>query len=266
MRAFLLVIPFALTVIGSAHSADPFDPFAAAAIAPRSGAAVPPDATFRNAQGRTVRLRDYLGHGPVLLVPVYYQCPNICGTTLSYLATMVSALPFRSGEDFTLLVLSIDPRETPRQAAAAATRAGSSLAAAHFLTGAEPSIAETMNAIGFRYRWNPDVKQFAHASAVATLTSDGRLTRWLYGFSYQASDVRLALVEAGDGRVGTFTDRLLLLCYHYDPQTGRYSGLVWNLLRAIGAMTALALGGFAGLSIWRERRARRVHAGQDSAG
>jgi protein SCO1/2 len=127
----------------------------------------------------------------------------------------------------------------------------------HLLTGTQPAIDAVTGALGFQYAWDEELGQYAHASAVAVLTPDGRLSRWLYGLSYQPEDLRLAVVEAGRGAVGTLTDRILLLCYHYDPATGRYGGLVWTGLRVGGGLTILALLGYGGALILRERKRLR---------
>jgi protein SCO1 len=159
--------------------------------------------------------------------------------------------------------VSIDAREQPAEAAAAKSRAmaGAGSAelsrAAHFLTGSEASIGPLMRAIGFRYRWDPQLQQYAHVSAIALLTPDGHLARWLAGVGLQPHDLRLAVAEAGRGGIGGLVDRFMLLCYRYDPQTGRYTGLVDGALKIGAVLTVLAIAGPIAFALHRERRWRR---------
>ena len=246
------VAAVALLLLAPALAGASFDPFVAVNIDPPPHAAVPFDAAFRDADGRTVRLGDYFGVRPVVLAPVYFDCPNICGTTLTQLAHAVEASGLKPGVDFELIALSFDAREGPAEAMEAATRI--STHPIHLLTGAQAAIDAVTGALGFHYAWDKELGQFAHASAIAVLAPDGKLSRWLYGLSYQPEDLRLAVVEAGNGIVGTLADRILLLCYHYDPVTGRYGGLVWTALRISGGLSIVALLGFAAATIRRERR------------
>jgi protein SCO1/2 len=250
MKGAVAALAFLLSVPAAAGTA--FDPFTAVKIDPPPHAAVPVDALFLNGDGRSVRLGDYFGSRPVVLAPVYFDCPNICGTTLTQLARAVAASGLKPGTDFELVALSFDAREGPAQAAKAAARIPTR--PMHLLTGAQASIDAVTGALGFDYAWDKELGQFAHASAVAVLTPDGKLSRWLYGLSYQPEDLRLAVVEAGHGAVGTLTDRILLLCYHYDPVAGRYGGLVWTALRVAGGLCLVALLGYAAAMIRRERR------------
>jgi protein SCO1/2 len=238
------------------------DPFAAIGIDSRPGAGIPSEARFRDETGRAVALGDYLDHGPVILAPVYYRCPNLCGTTLRRLAASLGKVPLSPGTDYTVVAVSIDPREGPADAAEVKAQALESQSEAaragfHFLTGSEAAIASVMQAIGFRYRWDPELRQYAHAAAIAVLTPQGKIARWLYGFSYEPADLRLALVEAGQGRTGSLTDQILLLCYHYNPVTGRYDGLIQSVLQWACAATAF---GLFGLAVWCIRRERRMKA------
>jgi protein SCO1/2 len=250
MKGALVALALLLSVPAVADAR--FDPFAAAKIDPPPHAAVPPDAPFSDEKGRVVRLGDYFGARPIVLAPVYFECPNICGTTLTQLARAVDASGLKPGLDFTLVALSFDKEEGPAQAAQAAARIPTR--PIHLLTGTQPAIDTVTGALGFHYAWDKRLGQFAHASAVAVLMPDGRLSRWLYGLSYQPEDLRLAVVEAGHGVVGTIADRILLLCYHYDPVTGRYGGLVWTALRIGGAICILGLLGYAAARVRRERR------------
>lgn len=256
-----LLLALLLVVMGS-PSALAFDPFTKAGIDRRPNAAIPLDTAFRDETGRTLTLREAGEGRPILLVPVVHRCPNICGLTLAGIGEAVQLQKFVSGRDFTLVAFGIDPREGPDAAAQSiaglrqnfpALRAG-----VHGLTGDAASIAAVMKPLGYRYAWDNEINQYAHIAAVAVLTPDGRLSRWLYGITPDPTDVRLALTEAGEGRVGSWTDQLLLLCYHYDPQTGRYGPLIWMLLRVAGGATALVGLGWIGLALWRERRRKRA--------
>lgn len=256
-----------LAAAGPARADRPFDPFAAAGIEARPGAAVPAEAVLRDADGRSLRLGGLLGERPVILAPVYYNCPNLCGITLAALLDAVAALPWRPGDGFDLVALSIDPREGPAEATAARRAALDRLPQAgagarlHFLTGSAQAVAAVTDAIGFRYAWDPELRQYAHEAAIAVLTPDGRVARWLSGLDPRPLDLRLALVEAGQGKLGSAADRALLLCYHYDPKTGRYSGLVQAGLQAGGAATLLGLGSYVALALLRERRRGRRDGG-----
>jgi protein SCO1 len=217
------------------------------------------DVRFRDETGRSVSLRQ-LGRGrPVVLAPVQHRCPNICGFTLSGLAEAVAGQGYQPGRDFEIVAFGIDPRESATDAKVSADRLRGKLGASagegvRALVGRPADVSAAMRALGYRYGWDARIGQYAHVAAVAVLTADGRPARWLYGVQPQGNDLRLALTEAGRGRIGDLGDQLLLLCYRYDPHTGRYSGLVWTLLRASGGLTALVLGGFIALAAVRERR------------
>lgn len=244
-------------------ASEPFDPIAAVGIdTARQGDPVPADSRFVDQTGRAVRLGDLLDGRPVLLVPVYYRCPNVCGPALATLFNMLATLPYQAGQDYQVIAFSFDPKETPDDARAEQAKLAKrwpALARAtgvHYLTGDAANSAALAAAIGFRYRYDPAIQQYAHASAVAVLTGDGRLSRWLYGLGYQPTDLRLGLTEAGQGRLGGVTEQLLLLCYHYNPQSGTYNSLVIHLLQVGGVGTALGLALFIGVTLRRERHGR----------
>lgn len=255
-----LLLALLLIVLG-ASSALAFDPFAKAGIDRRPNAAVPLDKAFRDETGRTLTLRAAGEGRPILFVPVVHRCPNICGLTLAGIGEAVQLQKFVSGRDFTLVAFGIDPREGPAEASQSIDGLRQNFpalqAGVHGLTGDAASIAAVLKPLGYRYDWDADLNQYAHIAAVAVLTPDGRLSRWLYGITPDPTDVRLALTEAGQGRVGTWTDQLLLLCYHYDPKTGRYGALIWTLLRIGGAATALLGLAWIGFAVRRERRTAR---------
>jgi protein SCO1/2 len=226
----------------------------------RLGERLPLDLTFQDETGRTVALREYFGHGPVILVPAYYHCPMLCPLVLRGLTSALRAVPFDPGRDFTVLAFSFDPADTVATAAAekarvlADYRRPGAAAGWHFLTGDAAAIATLTRAIGFRYTWDAAHAQFAHASGVVVATPAGTIARYFFGIEYPPRDLRLALVDASAGRIGSVVDQLLLFCFHWDPTTGRYSRIALGAVRAAGAVTLLALGGFVVLMLRRERR------------
>src|SRR5580765_7396209 len=210
---------------------------------------LPLDLSFRDESGREVKLGQYFGQKPVLLAFVYYDCPMLCTQVLSAITSSLNVLSLDAGKDFEIVAVSFDPRETPAQAAAKKTIAlerynHPASGGWHFLTGDQPSIDSLTRAAGFRYAWDEQTKQFAHPTGIIVLTPDGRLARYLFGLEYGPRDLRLALVEASEGRIGTTVDSLLLYCFHYDPMTGRYGFAIMRALRLAGITTVLALGSF----------------------
>jgi protein SCO1 len=221
---------------------------------------LPLDTPLRDEQGGVVQLGDYFGKRPVVLVFAYYDCPMLCTLAINGLSSALKVLSLDPGADFEIVTVSIDPRDTP--AAAAAKKAGylerytrtGAAAGWHFLTGDQPSIDRLTRAAGFRYAWDPETKQFAHPTGIIVLTPDGRMARYLFGIEYGPRDLRLAIIEASDGNVGSPVDALLLYCYHYDPMTGRYGVAIMRAMRIAGAATVLTLGGFIVVMLRRERR------------
>jgi protein SCO1/2 len=229
---------------------------------------VPLDTAFRDESGRTVALGDYFGKRPVVLVFAYYECPMLCTQVVNGLASAVGVLSLRPGRDFEFISVSFNPRDTPQAAAEKKAqfleryKKDGAAAASHFLTGDEPSIARLTKAAGFRYVWDAQTSQYAHPSGVIVLTPDGRLARYLFGIEYSPRDLRFAVVEASDGRVGNPADALLLYCYHYDPMTGRYGLVIMQAMRLAGIITVVGLGAFIMLMLRNEkRRAARSAAG-----
>jgi protein SCO1/2 len=225
------------------------------------GHQVPLDLAFRDETGRTVRLGSFLDARPAVLVLAYYRCPMLCSMVLQGLTGSLKSLTLDAGKQFDVVVVSIDPRETPAMAAAkkkdTLTQYGryGTDAGWHFLTGPQESITSLARAVGFRYYYDEKQDQFAHAAGVVALTPQGRISRYLYGIEYAPRDMRLALVEAGGGKIGTLVDYVLLYCYHYDPQIGRYSPAILNILR-LGAVASVA--GLVLLVVLLRRRESRV--------
>ena len=220
---------------------------------------LPLDAQFRDDEGNAVTLGSYYGTRPVLLAFVYYNCPMLCTQVLNAMTATISTLSLDAGKDFDVVMVGIDPRETPAQAAAKKAeylhrykRRGTD-AGWHFLTGTEPEIKRVAKAAGFRYAWDEQTQQYAHPTGIIVTTTDGRLARYLFGIEYGPRDLKLALVEASDGKVGTFADQLILFCYHYDPMTGRYGVYVMRTLRVAGVVTVLSIGMFIVVMLRREK-------------
>jgi protein SCO1 len=221
---------------------------------------LPLDAEFRDESGRTVRLGAFFGEKPVALAFVYYDCPMLCGMVMSSITSSLNTIALDAGRDFEVVMVSFDPRETPPLAAktkAEYLRRYDRPGAAdgwHFLTGDQPSIERITKAAGFRYTWDEETRQFAHPAGLVVLTPEGRLSRYLFGLDYSPRDLRLALVEASDGRIGNAVDAALLYCYHYDPTTGRYGLVVMRLVRIAGAAMVVALGAFILIMVRRDRQ------------
>lgn len=220
---------------------------------------LPLETEFRDEDGRTVTLGSYYGSKPVLLAFVYYTCPMLCTQVLNAMTATISTLSLDAGKDFDVVLVSIDPRETPAQAAAKKAeylhrykRPGTE-AGWHFLTGDEPQIRQLTRAAGFRYAWDEQTQQYAHPTGIIVTTTDGRPARYLFGIEYGPRDLRFALIEASQGRVGSFVDSLLLYCYHYDPMTGRYGMYVMRALRIAAVATVVLLGTFIVVMVRRER-------------
>jgi protein SCO1/2 len=227
---------------------------------------VPLDAVFRDETGRQVALGEYFSDKPVILVLAYYRCPQLCTEVLNGLVRALLDVPFDVGKEFNVITVSFDARETPDLAAAKRTRYleryGRRGAADgwHFLTGDEDSIRRLTQAVGFRYVYDPKLDQFAHASGIMVLTPHGKIARYFYDIRYSPLDVRLSLVEASANRIGSPVDQVLLYCFHYDPEAGKYGPAVMTFVRLGGLATMLTLGTFVGLMLRRERRNRKAAA------
>jgi protein SCO1/2 len=224
---------------------------------------LPLDTTFRNEAGTTVHLGDYFGKRPVVLLFAYFDCPMLCTQVINGLSSALGVLSLNPGQDFEIVTVSFNPRDTPASATAKKAvyleryRRPGAADGWHFLTGDQPQIDRLTKAAGFRYVWDEPTKQYAHPSGVVVVTPDGRLSKYLFGIEYGPRDLRLGIVEASEGKVGTPVDALLLYCYHYDPMTGRYGLAIMRTIRLAGAATVLALGAFIVVMVRRERRAPR---------
>lgn len=209
---------------------------------------IPADLAFTDDLGRSVHLGDYFGKRPLILNLVYYNCPMLCGEVLSGLEHSLSMMQFDVGKEFDVITVSFDPSETPEMAAKKKSeflrrykRAGAEQGW-HFLVGKQDAIDALTKAAGFQYQYDAKTKQFAHATAILILTPEGRIAQYYYGVEYPPKDLRLGLVEAGKGKIGNLVDQLLLYCYHYDPEQGKYSATILRVLRLAGVATMLCIG------------------------
>jgi protein SCO1/2 len=223
------------------------------------GELLPLDVALKDEAGRNVRLGDFFGKKPVVFSLVYFECPMLCTLTLNGLVSALGVVNFDAGNEFEIVTVSFDPRDTPASAAAKKKaylarygRAGAERGW-HFLTADAPTVERITKAVGFRYAWDAETRQFAHPSGIVVATPEGRIARYLYGIEYAPKDLRLALVEASAGKIGNPVDQFILYCYQYDPARGRYGASILRLVRLGGVATVLALGTFVGM-MWRRER------------
>ncbi|MFN8643733.1 MAG: SCO family protein [Candidatus Binatia bacterium] len=221
---------------------------------------VPLDLTFRNEAGAPVTLRSLMRGKPVILSLAYYQCPMLCTLVLNGLTAAMKALPFTAGNEFDVITVSFNPKDTPELAAQKkATYLGEyrrpeAESGWHFLTGDQASIKALTDAVGFHYNYLPEKDQFAHGAGIMVLTPDGVLSRYFYGVEFAPRDLKFGLMDAAARKIGSPVDQLMLFCFQYDPTTGRYTTVVLNVIRAGGILTLVALGLFMVRS-WRRDRA-----------
>jgi protein SCO1/2 len=223
---------------------------------------LPLDAAFVDHTGKDVKLRDLFSTRPAILALVYYECPMLCTQVLNGLEGSLEALSFTLGTEYDLIVVSFDPGETPAMAAEKRKtflhRYGRKDvdASAHFLTGREESIKRLTSAVGWRYAYDAAIDQYAHPAAITLVTAAGRVSRYLYGIEFAPKDLKFGLMDASGGKIGTLTDQMLLFCYHYDPESGKYGVAIMNLVRFAGAATVVCLVTYIVWSVRRERRLR----------
>jgi protein SCO1 len=220
-------------------------------------------AKFKNEHGRDVTLQDCIEGRPTVLVLAYYRCPMLCNQVLNGVARTLRGVGFRPGQQISVVVVSFDPTDTPELAAkkksalVEAYNRGDSGAGWHFLTGEEHTVKELADSVGFHYVYDENTKQFAHASGIVLLTPTGRVSRYFYGIDYPTRDVRLGLIEASAGHIGSAVDELLLLCFHYDPLTGRYGLVIMRLIQVVSIGFVLALILYICISLRREFKKQR---------
>ena len=234
--------------------------FKGVGIEAKHGESIPTDLVFRNANGETVTLDRYFdGDTPVILNFVYHDCPMLCGLMLSGATSTLSDMSWMPGDQFRVLTVSFNHRETPEMARAAKNtyteRLGKEGAGDgwHFLTGGEASINALADATGFQFRWVEDQQEYAHPTAYIFLSGSGKITQYIYGMEPKASDVRKALVEASDGSVGNPLDQVAMYCFQFDPEANTYTADAFNLMRAGSILTVILITG--GLFVfWRRER------------
>lgn len=245
---------------------DPADTYKEIYIDQKLDAQVSLGLEFNDEDGKRVKLRDLVQDKPVVLALVYFACPMLCTRVLDGMVQAFDAsdLGLKLGEEYTVITVSIDPRETPELAKEKKANYLKQYGAEggekgwHFLTGGEPEIEELAEAVGFRYYYDQQTNQYAHAAGIMILSPEGKVSSYLLGLEYLPRNLRLALVAAGEGRTGSLADKLVLLCYAYDPSKGAYGFYIFYALRLMGV---LVLAGIAGFWLWHfvstRRRARR---------
>lgn len=229
-------------------------------------AQLPLELPFRDENGRDITLGRYFKEKPVILILAYYRCPSLCNLVLNGTVKALRPLSFDIGKEFEIVTVSIDPDETPELATAKKktyvdeyNRAGAAMGW-HFLTGSKESIDKLAKTVGFRYLYDPNSTQYAHAGGIMVITPQGRVARYFYGVEYPSNDLRLGLIEASNNQIGTLADELKLLCYRYDPVTGKYGLIITRVMQAAGILTVGLLGGFIFISMRRDRRKKEAES------
>jgi len=229
------------------------------------GALLPLDVSFRDEAGRDVQLGELFGERPVVLSFVYYECPMLCSLTLQGIAKSLGVLKFDVGREFDVVVVSIDPGETPALAAEAKAETldrydrPETSDGWHFLTGSPEAIERLAETAGFHYVYDPETDEYAHASGIIIATSEGKIAQYQYGLEYSPKDVRLALVEASEEKIGSMIDQVLLYCFRYDPQMGKYTPITMRILRITAAVFLIALVALIVILLRLERTPRNAH-------
>lgn len=246
--------------LGTTPSTKMPDELADVGFDQRLGAALPLDLAFTDEAGQAVHLGDYFGKRPVLLLPVYYDCPMLCGQVINGVVAGLGTIPFLPGREYEVVAVSFDPRDTVESAGksknTALGRFGHREAAGgwHFLTGSPESIRRFTEAIGFRYRFDEGSGQFAHTAGAVMATPEGRVSRYFFGIEFPGRDLRLGMVEASSERIGSVVDHVFLYCFRYNPTTGKYSALTMNIVRLAGGLTVALIALGLVVSLARERR------------
>jgi protein SCO1/2 len=228
----------------------------------KPGALLPRELTLIDETGQPVRLGDLAQGKPTLVALVYFRCPNLCGVVLGDLLSGLQAAALSPANDYRLVAVSIDPGETPADAAAAKRRhlddfpTPDAAAGWHFLTGSAAALATLEQAVGYQARFDAPLKQYIHPAGIVVATPDGRVARYLLGVGYRPNDLKLSLLEARTGTIAAATREILLTCWHYDPATGRYSLAIVNLLRLGALLTVATVGGMLYLAFRQEGKAR----------
>ncbi|MFA6240853.1 MAG: SCO family protein [Candidatus Hydrogenedentales bacterium] len=255
--ALFAVLPASAQTIGAPAPPD-------VGIDQKLGAQVPLDLTFTDESGKTVKLADLMNGKPVVLSLVYYECPMLCGEVLQGMLAAFNKIPFTIGDQYQVLTVSFDPKETHELAILKKKNmlehykdTASGASGWHFLTGNQENILKLADTVGFRFQYLPGVDQYAHGSGIMLLTPDGKVSHYFYGIDYPESDLRLGLVDASEGKIGSLADAVLLLCYKYDPASGAYGLVIMRVLRLTAVATVLAISALVGGLLWQERRRKR---------
>ncbi len=228
------------------------------------GAQLPLDVQLRDETGQERPLRTYFTDKPVILAPVYFTCPMLCTQIINGIIKGLREVHYTPGQDFEVVIVSIDPRETAELAAGKKQsylkrygRPGTE-GGWHFLTGREEEVSRLAAALGFRYAWDEATQQYAHASAIMVATPQGQLSHYFYGVEYRPNDLRFALIQSSQGKIGSPVEQILLYCFHYDPVTGRYTPLILTTVKIFAVLTVLLLGSLIGYFLWQERKERQA--------
>jgi protein SCO1/2 len=259
LSALLLLAALALPALADPQAASSAKPsiLQDVTIEQKLGQKIADDITLNDETGKPITLGQLHTGRPVVLVLVYFGCPSLCTVVLNDTLSTLSTMPLTLGKDYDVWTVSFDPRETSSLARAKKAEyvhtynhtKGFPLEAPltadnwHFLTGDQANITRLTRAVGFHYKWDEQSKQFYHPAGITILSPDAAISRYFFGVHYEMLDVRLALLDAGQGKIGSLTDTLLLFCYHYDPSTGRYSLAITNILKIFAALTVLTIGG-----------------------
>ncbi len=272
-----VALSVALTALAFAQVPAPLDPlslkgpnpaerFSAIEIEQNLDAQVPLGLHFIDQDGRDVTLGDYVGDRPALLALVYYQCPMLCNQMLNGLEIVLGAMKYKVGEDFNVITVSIDPNETPELAKAKRASYLEQLnqpgaeAGWNFLVGTKENIDALAETVGYRYIFDPATGQYVHAAGIMALTPQGRISHYFYGVEYIPRDVEFGLIQASEGKIGNLVDKVILLCYMYDPASGKYGFYVIGAMRIGAVFMVLGLLTFWVVD-WRQNR-KKAAAGR----
>jgi len=270
-----LWLPAGLVLLGAASTAwaqraEPLpEELKGVGVTEHLGDQVPLDLEFVDSDGKPVVLKQFFdGRRPVVLTLNYSNCPMLCSLQLNGLFDALKRMPWEIGGKFEMITVSFDPLETPQRARMTKQkylnvyRRPGAAEGWHFLTGQEENIKRLADAVGFRYRYSEAQRQYIHAAVTFILTPDGRVSRYLYGVEYDPQTIRLSLLEATDGKIGSTVDQILLFCYHYDAESGRYGPAAFRLMQLGGGLTVLVVGGGIWI-LWRRDKAKSRSADAD---
>jgi len=233
-------------------------------------APVPLDLVFHDEAGQSVPLRSYFGEKPVVLSLVYFKCPSLCPMSLHETVGSLRRVALEPGRDYNVLVVSFDPADTPAEAtekkafyAKQYSKPGFE-SGWHFLTGTPDSISRLASAVGFGYRWDPATRQFIHAGGIMVATPEGKMSRYFYGIDYAPADLRMALVEASQHKIGSPVDYVLLFCFHYDALQGKYTLVIVNVLKIAAGLTVFLLAGLIYLLMRNDTKQKKQMAWREA--